>query len=205
MLEHLWAILSGAIFVLAVIAGIGPQNLNTLNHAIQKNHAYPVATTCFLADSTLILAGGIGLTLADSHLIILFINLIGILFMTGYLLLKIRGLFQHRSKLTIKGELLTQRQAILRALALTWLNPLVFIDTIVVIGGTATQYIGSRRIDFIVGALLGDLVWLFGLTFVASALAHKLNRTSVWISLDILTIGIMLIILYKTILFVVIK
>ena len=122
--------------------------------------------------------------------------------MLWYLVHKTRGLFQKHSKFTINSNFLTRKESILQALALTWLNPLVFMDTIVIIGGTATQYIGLGRATFILGAILGDFIWLFGLTTIAKSISHKLNRTSIWVSLDVITIGIMVVILYKTIKFV---
>lgn len=203
MLNNLLAILSGAMFVLAIIASIGPQNLNTLTHGIKRNHAYLVATTCFFADGVLILAGGFGLNLGKSKIIIDAINLVGLIFILWYLLYKIRSLFQSHSKFKISNKLLTKKQSIIQALALTWLNPLVFLDTIVIIGGTSLQYVGVAHINFILGALLGDFVWLFGLTAVATKFSHRLNRTWIWISLDVMTIIIMFIILYKTIKFLV--
>lgn len=203
MLADLIAIFNGAIFVVAIIAGIGPQNLNTLTHAIKKNHAYTVAITCFISDSLLILAGTFGLQLNKSVIIVETINIIGVLFMLWYLLHKIRSLFQKHSKFRISNKLLSRNQSIFQALALTWLNPLVFMDTIVIIGGNSLQYRGLARTNFIIGAVLGDFIWIFGLTTIARKFSYKLNRTIIWVGLDIMTIIIMVVILYKTIKFVV--
>lgn len=202
MLDHILAIFSGTLFVIGIIAGIGPQNLNIIGHAIQKNYHWQVATTCFLADSVLILTGGIGLSLSNSKYIILTINIIGLIFIVIYLLQKIKGLFSKRGKIKLNTSIETKKQSVLRALALTWLNPLVFIDTIVVIGGTATQYIGSRRLDFIIGAVIGDFTWIFGITSIALIFSNQLNRPIIWKILDISTITIMSFILYKTVIFV---
>ena len=203
MLANIIAIFNGAIFVIAIIASVGPQNLNTLTHAIKKNYAYTVAITCFVSDSALILAGAFGLSLNNSVIIINTINIVGILFMLWYLLHKIKSLFQKHSKFRISHKLLSRNQSIFQALALTWLNPLVFMDTIVIIGGNSLQYKGLARTNFILGAVLGDFIWLFGLTAIAKKFSYKLNRTIIWIGLDIMTIIIMVIILYKTIKFVV--
>ena len=203
MFSNIIAIFNGAIFVIAIVAGIGPQNLNTLTHAIKKNHAYTVAITCFIADSILILAGAFGLSLNKSKILIDLINVVGIAFMLWYLVYKVRSLFQKHSKFKISNKLLSKKRSIFQALALTWLNPLVFMDTIVIIGGNSLQYSGIARTNFVIGAVLGDFIWLFGLTTIAMKLAHRLNRTSIWIALDVMTIIIMVVILYKTIKFVV--
>ena len=203
MSAHLMAIFSGAVFVLAVIAGIGPQNLNIISHAIKKNHSLAVSTTCCVADLTLLIAGGVGLSLGGSKSIILTINIVGIIFMLWYLAVKVRGLFRHHEKFKVVEEELTRNQAMLKALALTWLNPLVLIDTIVIIGGTSSHYHGMAWVDFMLGAIFGDIIWIYGVTYLASSFADQLNRVGVWICLDLITIVIMLVILYKTIGFVI--
>lgn len=203
MIENLTAIFSGAVFVLAVIAGIGPQNLNIIRHAIKRNHTFAVSTTCCLADLTLLIAGGVGLSLSGSKVIILIINIVGIIFMLWYLAVKVRGLFRHHEKFKIEEEKQTRNQAMLKALALTWLNPLVLIDTIVIIGGTSSHYHGAAWVDFMLGAILGDILWIYGVTLLARSFANQLNRVGVWITLDLITIVIMLVILFKTIGFVI--
>lgn len=199
-MEFLSVALGGAIFVLGVIAGIGPQNLNTMTHAIRRNHEYAVATTCFLADAVLILLGGIGLALSGAKWFLLLINIVGVLFLSYYLWLKIRSLNKpHEVKFS--NTILDKKTAIFRALALTWLNPLVFVDTVIVIGGASTHYSGALHVAFMIGALLGDFVWLFGLTLISRTYAEKLNRPGVWLIIDISTIILVAYVLIKMISF----
>ncbi len=202
-MHNLVAILSGALFVLAIICGIGPQNLNIITHAIKKNHSFTVSSITAFADISLLLAGGIGLSLSDSKTIIIIINIIGIVFMCWYLMTKVRGLFGQHDALVIKNVKESRKKAVIRAFALTFLNPLVLIDMIVIIGATSSHYHGVEWVNFIIGAILGDLIWVFGITFIAQYFSKQLNRVSVWITLDVLTILIMLVIIYKTILFLI--
>lgn len=195
-MEFLGIVFSGALFVLGVIAGIGPQNLNTMTHGIRRNHEFAVATTCFIADAILIILGVLGLKFTNSRELVIIINIVGIAFLAWYLWLKIRGLNQpHEHKL--KTEIVGKKVAILRALALTWLNPLVFIDTIVVIGGASTHYPGWKNWAFLFGALLGDFIWLFGLTMISRTFAERLNRPKVWLAIDISTIILVAYVLIK--------
>lgn len=199
-MEFVIALINGVFLTIAIIAGIGPQNLNTLGHAISRNHAYAVALTCFLADSVLIVFGVIGLRLTESSIILNIINIAGILFLSYYLWIKIRDLkTPHRLKPV--WQILSLKQAVLRALALTWLNPLVFIDTLVVIGGASTHHVGWNNTAFLIGALLGDFIWLFGLAFIGMRFAKKLNQPRVWLFLDIFTICLVSYILIKMLLF----
>ena len=200
---NMLTILTGIIFVLALFPGIGPQNLNTLSHGIKKNHAATVALTCFLSDGALIVLGCIGLKLSNSSLITLTINTFGILFISFYLLIKIKSLFNTHAKYKILDVHDSLKISIMRALALTWLNPLVFIDTVVVVGGAASHYINLNWYLFILGTLIGDFIWHFGLIYIAGKLSYKLNQIKVWIMLDVITICILSYVLYKTILLVV--
>jgi L-lysine exporter family protein LysE/ArgO len=199
IISHIISILGGAIFVIAVISGIGPQTLNVMEHAINKNYAYTVAGVCFIADSILIVASCVGLSLSASPVITLLINYVGIIFIAIYLFFKLKSLFSRHHKYDINLQHTSQTKSIIRALALTWLNPLVYIDTIVVIGGIASHYHGVKFLDFLLGAVLGDFIWLFGLAYLAKRFANKLNRIPVWVTLDIFSTVSMSIILYKTI------
>lgn len=193
-------IISGVIFVIGIISGIGPQNLNTISHAIKRNYEYQVATTCFLADSLLILIGCLGISFS-AKIIIVIINIVGTIFISVYLIQKIAGLFEKHNKYTINNQILTKKEAIKKALFLTWLNPLVFMDTIVIIGSAATHYKGINLFEFTFGAVLGDAIWIYGLTLGARSFSSKLNRPIVWFILDIMTVLILSFILYKTVLF----
>ncbi|MFN8769605.1 MAG: LysE/ArgO family amino acid transporter [Neisseriaceae bacterium] len=193
----------GILFTLAVFPGLGPQNLNILSHAIKKNHHYAVATTCVLADILLIILGTTGLKLFNSKIIVLLINILGIIFIFFYVLVKIKNLFNWHKNYRITSQIDTKKTSIIRALALTWLNPLVFLDTIVIIGGVSSHYYHLDWFYFTLGSITGDIIWIYSLTFISSKFAYKLNNQRFWLILDSFTICMMIFILYKTILLVI--
>ncbi len=201
-LYNTFVVLNGIIFVLALFPGVGPQNLNTMSHGIKKNHAYTVALTCFICDGALIILGGAGLKLSNSNTVIIIINCIGILFISIYLFIKIKSLFNVHKTYKISNEHDTLKISIMRALLLTWLNPLVFIDTIVVVGGAASHYVDLNWYLFMVGTIIGDFIWQFGLVYISGKLSHTLNQIKVWVTLDIFTVCILSYVLYKTIVLV---
>lgn len=204
MFDHLVIVLNSAIFALALFAGIGPQNLNIISHAIGRHYSKEVTSVSLISDIVLILIGCIWLGISNSHSLIFLINVIGIVFICWYLYHKIKSLLRKKSSLMVDRCIESRHRAIVRALALTWLNPLVIIDTIVIIGGTSTHYSSALgKIEFTGGVILGDIIWLLGLTFIASKFSRILNNTVVWFLLDLLTIAIMSVILYKTVLFVI--
>ncbi|MDD3265883.1 MAG: LysE family transporter [Burkholderiales bacterium] len=195
MFEFIHITATAALLVIGIIAGIGPQNLNLISHAIRKNYTYHVAATCFLADIVLILIGCIGLMQIDSKIIITIINIIGIIFLSFYLIIKLKDLNKpHHIK--FDNNFITKKVSILRAIGLTWLNPLVFLDTIVIIGGASTHYSGIQHIAFTTGAILGDFIWIFGVAYLARRFSHQLNKAIVWKIIDISTITLISYIIY---------
>lgn len=198
MLDYLGIVFGSGLLVIGIIAGIGPQNLNTMSHAIRKNHAYLVATTCFVGDAFLILVGCIGLQFATSKIFLDTVNIIGIIFMCYFLWSKLTNLTKAK-QIKFEQQILSKKVAVIRALGFTLLNPLVFIDTIVIIGGASTYYTGQQHLAFVIGALLGDAVWLYGLTILSRTFADKLNRAIVWVIIDIATIIIVAAVLIKMI------
>ncbi len=199
MIEHILAILSGAIFGITIIAGIGPQSLNILTHAIKNNFPYMVAFVCIITDGLLIISGTLGLGLGNSKLLFSWVNLFSIAFILWYISQKIRSLFRQFHQFKFDNKTLSKSQAALKALSLTLLNPLVYIDTVAIIGGNSLRYNGQARVDFIIGTLIGDFIWLFGLVVIGKKFARYLNKRAVWICLDIITIVIMSVILFKII------
>lgn len=198
MFEFIHITATAALLVIGIIAGIGPQNLNLISHAIRKNYPYHVAATCFLADAVLILIGCIGLMQINSKAFVTIINIIGIIFLSFYIIIKLKDLNKpHHIK--FDNNFITKKVAILRALGLTWLNPLVFIDTVVIIGGTAAHYTKMQHVAFTIGAIIGDFIWLFGVAYLAHRYSKHLNRPIVWKIIDITTIVLISYIIYTLI------
>lgn len=193
MLHDVMVVINAMLFVIGIIAGIGPQTLNIISHGIQKNYAVTITVTCVLADAILIVFGCVGLSyFEEATILIRVINAVGAIFLSWYLINKIKGLFLPHHVRISKHKDTTFIQAITKALAITWLNPLVFIDTIVLIGGTSATYHGNQKWLYLTGALLGDFVWLFSLMLAGIIFSNKLNKPKVWITLDIFTIIIVL-------------
>ena len=81
--------------------------------------------------------------------------------------------------------------AVATCLALTFLNPLVYLDTVLLIGGLSGQYDGSARIAFGTGAIVASFVWFFGLGYGARLLAPIFAKPVAWRVLDLLIAAIM--------------
>jgi L-lysine exporter family protein LysE/ArgO len=174
----------------SLIVAIGAQNAFVLRQGLKRQYLLVVALTCTIIDAVLILIGVAGLgTLISSTPILTAIALWG-----GAAFLLFYGFRSFRSaanagSLKANGEAAKPsdlRATILTTLALSLLNPHVYLDTVVIIGSVGAKYPFGTRLSFAVGAMLASAVWFFTLTYGAARLAPLFRSPQVWRILDIL-------------------
>jgi L-lysine exporter family protein LysE/ArgO len=163
----------------ALIIPLGPQNTLVLNLGIRQQFACLAAGFCVLSDALLIFSGLFGgnQLLSQSPLAVQIITWCGaaFLFYFGYRALKeIKNSNAHPD-----GQLLiafTRKQVLTSLLAVTWLNPHVWLDTFVVLGSLGSQFNNHERLAFAFGAMLASLVWFYLLAFLGRALTGLFNN-----------------------------
>ena len=180
------ALTSGLALGLGLIVAIGAQNAFVLRQGLRVEHVAPVVVVCALSDVTLIAAGilGAGAAISRAPLLIPLVCFAGAAFLLGY------GLLAGRRALR-PGVLLTEAAgagggvaaAVATCLALTWLNPHVYLDTVVLLGSMAATY-GQHRWQFGVGAALGSVLWFTALGYGARLLRPVFARPAAWRVLD---------------------
>jgi L-lysine exporter family protein LysE/ArgO len=185
---------AGMVLSMSLIMAIGPQNAHVLRMGLQRQHLWLTVAVCALADIVLISLGVFGLAqlggLSD--------KLLGALIGAGVLFLGVYGwqAFQRFLKPQVAAPLATantagqpapapisQRQAILSALAFSWLNPHAWLDTAVLIGTASLAY-GPGSKAFGLGAATGSVVWFLVLGAAAFWLGRRLNSLHIWRVLD---------------------
>lgn len=190
----------GFTLTLSMIVPIGTQNSMLLTQGINKNHHKTTAALFMLYDAILITLGVLGGSLLLSSNDTLF-NLLtwgGIIFLTGYGLLSIRAAFsQVKKDSTVLSKKKPIKIIILSSLAVTFLNPHAYIDTVMVIGSVGGQYSGEAKMFFLVGAILGSIVWFSCLATGAAKLSTQLSKPKVKRIIDILIAAIMWFIAYS--------
>lgn len=174
------------LFTLGIIAGIGPANTNLIGHAINRNHHYLVSIASF-SEVILTLFGCIGFGHEKSRLILTAVNIAGVIYLVYYLFGKLKSLRISKS-CNANNQLLTKGNAILTSLTLIWFNPLVYVDTLILIGGASANYYGVQHILFIFGCMCAYCIWKFGIPTAVSRYSQALNTPAVWKALDIATI-----------------
>lgn len=171
---------------LGLAAGIGPQNTNLIEHAINRHHHYLVSIASF-SEVILTIFGCVYFDHEKSKLVITIVNIAGILFLAYYLIGKLKSLSVSKQCNQVKHSQ-TKKQVVSRALMLVWCNPLVYVDTLVLIGGDSANYYGLQHLLFILGSVCGYSLWKFGAPTIISHYSQCLNRPPIWKALDIATI-----------------
>ena len=193
---------AGMVLSISLIMAIGPQNAHVLRMGLQRQHLWLTVTVCAVADVALIGLGVLGLAqlggLSD--------KLHGALVGAGMLFLAVYGwqAFQRfllprvltldvPSRDTSSASLntmvspppqpVTRRQAVLSALAFSWLNPHAWLDTAVLIGTASLAY-GQGSTVFGLGAAAGSLLWFLVLGTAAFWLGRRLHSLHIWRALD---------------------
>lgn len=192
--------LSGLGLGLSLIIAIGAQNVFVLRQGIRREHVLTVVMICAVSDAVLILAGvvGLGALLQTVPWLITAARILGALFLVGYGAMAARrawrapaeGLDSDRNQASGGGGMAA---VALTALALTWLNPHVYLDTVLLLGSIAATH-GDGRWLFAGGAVLASFAWFTALGFGARHLGRWLNTPRSWRVLDACIAVVMLLI-----------
>jgi L-lysine exporter family protein LysE/ArgO len=198
LLPALFGLLTG----LSLIVAIGAQNAFVLRVGIAGRNRIiaPVVLICALSDAVLIVAGvaGIGALIRQLPAVLIVIRVVGAGFLILYGLLAARRVFRPRELEVAAGGAFSVSRAALTALALTWLNPHVYLDTLILLGSIANRQGVDERWWWAGGAILASCIWFSGLGFGARLLRPIFARPRSWQILDsiiavvMVTIGVRL-------------
>ncbi|MDX3195239.1 LysE family transporter [Streptomyces sp. MN03-5084-2B] len=170
---------------LSLIVAIGSQNAFLLQQGLRGGAVAPLVLICAVSDLVLIGLGvsGVGVVLARWPTAIGVVAVGGGLFLLGYGVLAARRAWRP-SVLTVGAERTPLRKAVLACLAFTWLNPHVYLDTVLLLGSVAVAQ-GDGRWLFGVGAGIASAVWFSALGFGAKRLAGVFAKPLAWRVLDV--------------------
>lgn len=167
---------------------IGAQNAFVLRQGIRREHVLAVCLACAVSDAVLILAGVAGIGAATGALpwLLPALRWGGFAFLAWYGARAFLSAWRGGAALTAAGQgAAALWPVLLTCLALTWLNPHVWLDTVVLIGAISAQFPG-REWTFGAGAATASLVFFFALGYGARLLAPLFARPLAWRLLDVL-------------------
>ncbi|HHW7520495.1 LysE/ArgO family amino acid transporter [Mannheimia haemolytica] len=173
-----------------LIVSIGAQNAFLLKQGILKQHIFWIALLCFLGDVFLMTIGvlGLGTLIAELPVVSFIISLLGAIFLLSYGSRSFISVFKSGEYLVASGENATSlKKALLITFAITFLNPHVYIDTVVIVGSIGGKLDFNGKIYFLAGALLCSFIWFFGIGYGASLLSPYFAKRRTWQILDAVT------------------
>ncbi|MEZ9231375.1 LysE/ArgO family amino acid transporter [Vibrio amylolyticus] len=191
--------LAGFSLGLSLILAIGSQNAFVLKQGLKNQHVFIVCVVCALSDALLISFGvaGFGVIVQQFPQIEVVARYGGSIFLAFYAFLSFK------SSLTANHALETNLESksslskvVVMCLAFTWLNPHVYLDTVVLLGSISTQYHPNQTL-FALGAVCASFVFFFSLGYGARLLAPLFKKPKAWKILEFMVGVIMVRIAYS--------
>ncbi|RDE19027.1 amino acid transporter [Motiliproteus coralliicola] len=176
-----------------LIIAIGAQNAFVLSQGVRRQYHWPIAGVCSLLDTILIVLGiaGMGVLISESPLILTLVTWGGVAFLLWYGANALKAALKPATLETQQRGLSSLRSALLTTLALSLLNPHVYLDTVVLLGSIGGRYPEAERFWFGAGAALFSCIWFFALSLGARWLAPLFKKPVAWQILDGLVCAMM--------------
>lgn len=180
------AALTGFLLGLGLIVAIGAQNAFVLRQGLQRRHVLVVTTICALSDAALIAAGvaGLGTLVSASPILLAVATLGGAAFLAAYAVKAALRALSPGSLAAAVAEEADLGRTVAATLAFTFLNPHVYLDTVVLVGSLSGGFAGNDRLAFALGAMSASALWFYSLGFGARLLAPVFARPVAWRVLD---------------------
>ncbi|WP_152187984.1 LysE/ArgO family amino acid transporter [Georgenia satyanarayanai] len=188
-------LLAGLLTGLSLIVAIGAQNAFVLRQGLTRHHVGVVVAICALSDALLIVVGvsGVGILVQEHPVVLTVARWAGAAYLAAY---GLRSLWSARRAQVLdplEGRGRGRGRVVTTTLALTFLNPHVYLDTVLMLGSIANQYADGRW-WFATGAVVGSVAWFSALGLGARAAAPLLGRPGTWRVLDVV-IGVVMLLL----------
>ncbi|WP_075997904.1 LysE/ArgO family amino acid transporter [Salaquimonas pukyongi] len=179
--------LSGFVLSGSLIIAIGAQNAYILRMGLAQHHVFWLCLFCAVSDAVLIILGvaGLGALVEANPGTLNIFALGGALFLFSYAALAFKRALNPAAMQLENGSKPSLLKALSTCAAFTWLNPHVYLDTVMLIGAYAAQYAPVERMAYGAGAVLASFVWFFALGYGAQLLAPVFSRRAAWQALDI--------------------
>ena len=186
------AYVTGLLAGLSLIIAIGAQNAYVIRQGLTKKYVLLVVLVCAISDVILIVAGvaGLGAIINAQPVALEVIRWAGVAYLLWFAFKSIRAALG-TNKLDATGtQSASLKTTVLTVLAMTWLNPHVYLDTVIFLGAVANQFTQDRW-WFAAGASTGSILWFFSLGFGAVAASRFMSKPLFWKILDSLIAAVM--------------
>jgi L-lysine exporter family protein LysE/ArgO len=194
--------LTGLLLGGSLIIAIGSQNAYVLKQGLIKSHVFLICLICALSDALLITLGtsGVGAIIEKNPEWLKAVTWFGAAYLIAFSLTSFRAAFSGETLQTASNNTSQNTKTIVSTvLALTFLNPHVYLDTVLLIGSIASPYSDGDKLNFTLGAVSASFIWFFGLGYGARFLSPLFSKPKAWKILNVLIGVVMLGIAYNLI------
>ena len=169
-----------------LIVAIGAQNAFILRQGLMRSHVFVLCLVAACIDATLIAlgVGGFGTFVQSNADLLFWVTIGGIVFLAVYGMMALLRALRPSVLIAADEQQTDLKSALATLLAFTILNPHVYLDTVVLVGGISGQYAGFDRLSFAFGAMMASFVWFFALGYGARWLTPLFAKPVAWRILD---------------------
>ncbi len=196
--------LTGLLLGGSLIIAIGSQNAYVLKQGLLKSHVFIICLICALSDALLIILGtsGVGAIIEKHPEWLKAVTWFGAAYLIAFAFMSFRAAFNGETLQTASNTTSQSTKTVVTTvLALTFLNPHVYLDTVLLIGSIASSYSGADKIYFMLGTVSASFIWFFGLGYGARFLSPLFSNPKAWKILNIMIGIVILWIAYRLIMF----
>ncbi len=186
------AFLPGLLTGLSLIIAIGAQNAFVIRQGLTRKYILLTVLVCMVSDWILIASGvaGLGALIVRLGWILEALRWFGVAYLLWFAYGSVRSAFKNDSMKISDEKSGNSRQVFLAAMAITWLNPHVYLDTVILNGSIANTF-GANAWFFGFGAMAASTIWFFGLGYASKAAAGIMSKPSFWKVLDLVIAAVM--------------
>ena len=185
-------LISGFLSGLSLIVAIGAQNAFVIKQGLRREYVLLIVLICSISDALLIFLGsaGLGQIIQSIPELLEVVRWFGVVYLLWFGVKSVKSAFTNQSLNASDGQLSSKKMVITTMLALTFLNPHVYLDTVILLGSIANQF-ENQRFLFSTGAALGSFVWFFSIGYGAKAASRFMSKPIFWKVLDLIIAVIM--------------
>ena len=183
--SRMFAIIPGLLAGFSLIIAIGAQNAFVIRQGLTKKFVLLTVLICAFSDAILIALGasGLGALIKSNKNILEFVRWFGVIYLLWFAFKSAKSVFK-KEVLNSAGEASANRKSvILTVLALTFLNPHVYLDTVILLGSISNQF-GTDKWFFVIGAMLASFIWFTAIGFGAKSASRFMSQPIFWKILD---------------------
>ena len=179
------ALITGFFTGMSLIVAIGAQNAFVIKQGLLRSHVTLVVFVCSLSDALLIIlgTGGLGTIIQSRPDLLDVIRWFGVIYLTWFGFKSVRSALRNETLKASNQSAESWKKVLLTVLAMTYLNPHVYLDTVIFVGSLANQF-ESQRWYFALGACIASGIWFSAIGYGARSASHLMSKPLFWRVLD---------------------